>query len=56
MAALKNISGTKSYCSDTEAVANFFTESSVVGLSDSDGQMPYNLHALNIQGVYLHVA
>ncbi|XP_071866002.1 transferrin 3 isoform X1 [Bombus fervidus] len=49
VAALKNISGTKPYCSDTEAVANFFTESSVVGLSDSDGQMPYNLHALNIQ-------
>ncbi|XP_043526669.1 transferrin isoform X3 [Frieseomelitta varia] len=45
---LKNISATD-YCPDTEAVSKFFTESSIVGLSDSDGQMPYNLHALNKQ-------
>ncbi|KAK1120049.1 hypothetical protein K0M31_012778 [Melipona bicolor] len=48
VATLKNISATD-YCPDTEAVSKFFTESSIVGLSDSDGQMPYNLHALNKQ-------
>lgn len=51
VATLKNISATD-YCSDTEAVSKFFTESSIVGLSDSDGQMPHNLHALNKQGAY----
>lgn len=51
MTVLKIISNSKSYC-DTEAVANFFTESSIVGLSDNDGQMPYNLHSLTKQGAY----
>ncbi|CAD1475639.1 unnamed protein product, partial [Heterotrigona itama] len=48
VATLKNISVTD-HCSDIEAVSKFFAESSIVGLSDSDGQMPYNLHALNKQ-------
>ncbi|XP_076758710.1 transferrin 3 isoform X1 [Xylocopa sonorina] len=44
VAALKNISGTGSHCSDTETVASFFAKSYVLGLSD--GQMPNNLHPL----------
>ncbi|XP_043790727.1 transferrin isoform X5 [Apis laboriosa] len=48
VAVLKIISNSKFYC-DTEAVAKFFTESSIVSLSDNDGQMPYNLHSLTKQ-------
>ncbi|XP_017753884.1 PREDICTED: transferrin isoform X2 [Eufriesea mexicana] len=43
ISALKNISGTGSYCSDVDAVANFFTTSSIVDLSESVGPLPYNL-------------
>ncbi|CAK9808394.1 unnamed protein product [Anthophora quadrimaculata] len=49
VATLKNISGGSTHCSDTEAVASFFAESFIVGLNDSDGQMPCNLHPLTKQ-------
>ncbi|XP_017878317.1 transferrin isoform X1 [Ceratina calcarata] len=49
VAAMKNISGAGNYCSDTQAVANFFAESSVFGLNDKDGDMPSQLRAYTKQ-------
>ncbi|XP_076395168.1 transferrin 3 isoform X3 [Megachile rotundata] len=43
---LKNITNSKSDCLDANMVGNFFEKSSVIGLQDSNEQMPNNFYPL----------